>query len=124
MGCGGGGDQGDPLCRHLVRGRRCVLSSLQRRTARPDQRRRIRRWVGLCAGVALVTSLWILLGRPSDLWTSHYGQAVTIKLGFVAYLLSLAAFNKLRLTPRLQANDARAAFSFRRSIRFEMLLAV
>lgn len=74
----------------------------------------------IAAGLGL---LWILLGNLSGLWTSTYGRYVSIKLGLAALLLCFAAFNKLRLTPRLLANDERAAKSLRRSIGFEMLLA-
>jgi putative copper resistance protein D len=73
----------------------------------------------VAAGLGL---LWILLGSLSGLWASTYGRCVSIKLGLVALLLCFAAFNKLRLTPRLLAEDERAAKSLRRSIGFEMLL--
>jgi putative copper export protein len=46
-----------------------------------------------------------------------------VKLVLVAGLLSLAAFNKFRLTPRLLAGDAAAAHGLRRSIHAEMALA-
>jgi putative copper export protein len=66
--------------------------------------------------------LWMLLGNPSELWLSEYGRFVMLKLGLVAALLSLAAFNKWRLTGRLRVNDLRAAQTLRRSIRAEMAL--
>ncbi len=71
-----------------------------------------------------VTLLWMLLGNFAALWDSTYGRYVTFKLAFVAGLLSLAAFNKLRLTPRLLAGDTRALPSLRASIRFELLLGL
>jgi putative copper resistance protein D len=46
-----------------------------------------------------------------------------VKLALVAGLLSLAAFNKIRLTPRLSAGDTGAARSLERSIYAEMVLA-
>jgi putative copper export protein len=70
------------------------------------------------------TLLWVLLGAVSELWTSPYGRVIVIKLGLVACLLGLAAFNKVRLTPRLRAGDPTAAVSFDRSIQFEMLSGV
>jgi copper resistance protein D len=73
----------------------------------------------VAAGLGL---LWILLGNLSGLWTSTYGRYVSIKLGLVVCLLCLAAFNKLRLTPRLLADEAHAARVLRRSIGFEVLL--
>jgi putative copper export protein len=76
----------------------------------------------IAAGVSL---LWMmLLGHVTALWTSSYGRYVMLKLAFVAGLLCLAAFNKLRLTPRLRAGDAGAAWSLRTSIRVELLLGI
>jgi putative copper resistance protein D len=73
----------------------------------------------MAAGLAL---LWMLLGDVTALWTSAYGRSVMLKLAFVGCLLCFAAFNKLRLTPRLLAGDSRAVRSLRTSIRFEMIL--
>jgi copper resistance protein D len=70
----------------------------------------------MAAGLAL---LWMLLGDISALWDSPYGRYVILKLACVACLLCLAAFNKLRLTPRLRAGDFRAIRSLRTSIRVE-----
>lgn len=75
----------------------------------------------IAAGVSL---LWMLLGHVAALWTSAYGRYVMLKLVFVAGLLCLAAFNKLRLTPRLRAGDVRAARSLRTSIRLELLVGI
>ena len=72
----------------------------------------------MAAGTAL---LWMLLGSVTALWGSTYGRYVMLKLTFVASLLSLAALNKLRLTPRLRGGDVRAARSLRTSIRLELL---
>lgn len=77
---------------------------------------------GLVAAGA--TLLWMLLGSFAALWTSAYGRCVMFKLVLVACLLCLAAFNKLRLTPRLRAGDIRAARTLRISIRLELLLAI
>jgi putative copper resistance protein D len=73
----------------------------------------------LAAGLGL---LWMMLGGVTELWTSAYGRDVVVKLAFVAGLLCLAAFNKLRLTPRLLAGDIRAVRSLRTSIRLELFL--
>jgi putative copper resistance protein D len=73
----------------------------------------------MAAGIAL---LWMLLGDVTALWSSTYGRSVMLKLAFVGCLLCFAAFNKLRLTPRLLAGDARAVQNLRASIRFEMIL--
>jgi copper resistance protein D len=73
---------------------------------------------------AAVPLLCLLLGDFAGLWRSTYGRCIALKLAFVAGLLSLAAYNKLRLTPRLRAGDADAVRSLRTSIRLEMGLAV
>lgn len=72
--------------------------------------------------MAGLTLLWILLGTPSQLWMSDYGRLVMVKLGLVVGLLSLAAINRWRLTPRLRDRDQRAVRSLRRSIAVEMVL--
>ena len=69
------------------------------------------------------TVLWILLGSFSELWTSGYGCLACVKIAFVACLLALAAWNKLRLVPRIVAGDALAVRSLRRSIGAEMVVA-
>ncbi len=74
--------------------------------------------------VAAVPLLWLLLGGLPELWRSTYGRCIALKLVFVAALLSLAAFNKLRLSPRLKAGEAAAARQLRTSIRLEMCLGV
>ena len=78
------------------------------------------------AGLIVVAAplLWLLLGGAAELWRSSYGRSIALKLAFVAGLLSLAAFNKLRLTPRLRAGDAGAVRSLRTSIRLEMWLGL
>jgi copper resistance protein D len=73
--------------------------------------------------VAAAPLLWLLLGGFAELWRSTYGRCIALKLVFVAGLLSLAAFNKLRLTPRVGAGDADAVRSLRTSIRLEMWLS-
>lgn len=73
---------------------------------------------------AAVMLLWLMLGGLSQIWASDYGRYITLKLALVAGLLSLAAFNKLRLTPRLQVGDPAAVRGFQASIACEMLLAI
>ena len=74
----------------------------------------------IMAGFAV---LWILLGSASELWASGYGRTLCVKLALVACLLACAAFNKLRLTPRLLAGDVNAVRTLRASIRMELVLA-
>lgn len=67
--------------------------------------------------------LGLILGNASALWTSAYGQLVLVKLFWVALLLGLAAFNKLRLTPLLLEGDRSALVRLRRSIKTEIAIA-
>lgn len=73
----------------------------------------------LAAGTFL---LWLLLDALSDLWNTDYGRAILLKLVLVSGILSLAAFNKWVLTPRLESNQLRALTHLRRSIQIEMVL--
>jgi putative copper export protein len=73
--------------------------------------------------IAGIVVLSRFLGHASALWSSAYGLAMCVKLAFVAALLGLAAFNKLKLTPRLKAGDAAAIARLRRAIHAEMALA-
>jgi putative copper export protein len=68
--------------------------------------------------------LWSLLERVTDSWTTAYGRDAMVKLGMVVCLLSLAALNRWRLTPRLRANQANALRVLRWSIRVEIVIAV
>jgi putative copper resistance protein D len=71
----------------------------------------------IAAGASL---LLILIGSGAQFWGSDYGRMMIFKLLAVAALLSLAAWNKLVLTPRLLQSDARAALKFRRSVLAEL----
>jgi putative copper export protein len=71
----------------------------------------------VAAGASL---LLILIGSAAQFWASDYGRLMAIKVLGVAALLSLAAWNKLILTPRLLRGDARALIEFRRTLLAEM----
>lgn len=72
----------------------------------------------VAAGVALFV---ILTGDPMAALDTSYGQLLAVKLLIFAPLLALAAFNKLRLTPALEAGARGAGVHLRRSIRLEAL---
>lgn len=73
----------------------------------------------IAAGAML---LWLLIDDAAKFWSSDYGWMLVGKLGAVAVLLSIAALNKLNLTPRLLRGDASAVDSLKRSITAEMVL--
>lgn len=71
----------------------------------------------LAAGACI---LWTLINDASQFWSSAYGEMMAFKLLAVALMLSIAAANKLYLTPRLLNREPRAANLLRRSIHAEI----
>jgi copper resistance protein D len=74
----------------------------------------------VAAGAVLLIALSDAELRPD----SAYQQRFIVKLALVAALLSLAAWNKLRLTPLLDESYALGAAKLRRSIRCEIAVAL
>lgn len=68
---------------------------------------------GLIAAIALV-------GASREAWLSPYGRDLALKIALAAVAVSVAAYNRLRLVPRLAAADARAAGALRRSVTLEV----
>jgi len=73
----------------------------------------------MAAGIGV---LWTLIGNAATFWSSDYGRMVAVKLFGVAALLSIAAMNKLYLTPKLLQGDRKALIRFRRSVQTEMII--
>ncbi len=69
---------------------------------------------------------WLLLGDLRALLSSAYGQTLLLKLALVGVILALAAANKTRFVPAMQAGDEKAAQHLARSIEIEtaVILAV
>jgi putative copper resistance protein D len=63
---------------------------------------------------------WLILGSVSLIFTTAYGLALASKVALVALLLSLAAANKLRFIPAMQAGDRTAAKHLVRSVEMEI----
>lgn len=78
-------------------------------------------WVVGGLVIAGLTLAILIAGSPSALFNTQYGLTLIIKLIIVSTLLALAAFNKLRFVPAIQAGEALAANQLRRSITIEML---
>ncbi len=72
----------------------------------------------LIAGVLLVLNL---IHAPSELVTTAYGNALSVKLALVLALLGIAAINKLRLVPALMEQEG--VLAFRKSLRIEITVA-
>lgn len=81
-------------------------------------------WVVAALVVAGTGMLLLLADSAGALVRSAWGLAIGAKLLVVAGLISLAAYNKLRLTPALLAGDTAATHTLRRTIAAEMGLAV
>ena len=76
----------------------------------------------LLSGMGMV---WMLFDSPTELFSSDYGIAVTIKLCLVAIILLIAAWHKLVLVPKLTiANTLLAKQKLQKSIGLEALIAV
>ena len=73
------------------------------------------------AGVALFV---ILTADPLAALGTPYGQLLAAKLALFVLLLGLAALNKYRLTPALEAGVGGAGARLRRSIRLEALVVL
>jgi len=71
------------------------------------------------AGILLIRALLNFQDLPQ---LFPYEQTLLIKIGIVAAVLGLAAYNKLRLTPQLLNGHAPALTSLRKSINLELAL--
>lgn len=60
-------------------------------------------WLVLAVAVAGTTMAWRILGSVSGLWQTPYGKALLVKLGVVAVILAVAAWNRYRLLPAIAA---------------------
>lgn len=84
--------------------------------------------IAICAVALLVATgsglAWMQSGSLGALVGSGYGRLLGVKLALFAALLSLAAWNRLHLTPAVAAGAPRAVRAMRRTIRMEMVLAV
>ena len=71
------------------------------------------------AGIALILTL---VDFARDLWLTPYVQVLIMKIAAAALVLSLASYNKVRLTPRLAARNDATVTALRRSILGELAL--
>ena len=81
-------------------------------------------WVVPALAVAGAGLLVLLAGNPLDALQHTWGRLLAVKLALFLLLLSLAGFNKRRLTPALLAGDVEAGASLRRSIRLELVAVI
>jgi copper resistance protein D len=71
--------------------------------------------------IAGAVMLWEVLSSPRELFSTAYGQLLSLKLVLVASILGIAGVNKFLLVPCL--SDTEGALRLRRSIRIEMVVA-
>lgn len=78
---------------------------------------------GLVGGLIIAGLLLIgaLVDFDRDPWLSGYGQLLAVKIGIAVVALTLASYNKFRLTPRLQMADSPALHVLRRMIGAELV---
>ena len=69
------------------------------------------------AGIGLA---YHLLGSFDAIISTNYGRILSLKIILVASLLTLAACNKLKLTPLMQAGNHGAGLHLRKSVGFEI----
>jgi copper transport protein len=70
---------------------------------------RFSRLIPLPLALLIASGLYLAYGeldRPDALWTTHYGEVLSVKLAAVLILLTLAAANRYFLVPRLSAVGA------------------
>jgi copper transport protein len=79
--------------------------------------------VGALFASGLVIS-YVQVETVNNLIASDYGLRLLGKIALFLSVLGIAAINKSRLTPQLEAGEVQAAESMRRSIRFEYGLMV
>lgn len=77
--------------------------------------------VGSLAIVGVITAL-LNLGTPDALLKTWYGQLLIMKFTWFTVLMGIAAYHKLRFSPRLVAGDPRAARQMRWGIRAEAVI--
>jgi putative copper export protein len=79
---------------------------------------------GLVGGLVIAGLLLVgtLVSFDDGLWTSGYAQLLALKIALACAALVLAAYNKFRLTGRLESGDTLALLSLRKIIGAEIAL--
>ncbi len=62
---------------------------------------------------------FVQVETPANLFTTDYGVRLAVKIMLFLAVLGIAAYNKIKLTPRLTSGDPAGAASLRRSITVE-----
>lgn len=67
---------------------------------------------------------WLLLGGPSALLHTQYGQGLLLKIALVSAMLAVAAANKLRFVPALRRAETGAGRRLARAIEVEAVVFI
>jgi putative copper export protein/mono/diheme cytochrome c family protein/peroxiredoxin len=81
----------------------------------------------VCVGALVLTGLanaWYLVGSVPALVGTKYGRLLLAKLAVFAAMVTLAAVNRLSLTPQLKGQDARALLFLRRNATAEIAAGI
>lgn len=93
--------------------------------ALPGALERFSRQARLAVLVLLAAGGWLafdLIGLSADAFATDYAKVLVLKLAMVACLLSLALYNRVKLTPMILAGDASAGDRLRRTMVAELVL--
>lgn len=78
--------------------------------------------VGALLATGIINS-WVLVGSVSALFETDYGRLLLLKIALFLAMLSIAAINRTRLTPRLaQMNDVSVARGAMRQLRINCMI--
>jgi putative copper resistance protein D len=78
--------------------------------------------VGTLLATGIINS-WVLVGGVSALFETDYGRLLVLKIALFLVMLSVAAINRTRLTPRLvQESDVSAARGAMRQLRINCMI--
>ncbi len=84
--------------------------------------------LGICCVGLLVASgianAWHLVGIPIALVDTHFGRLLLAKSALFAAMVALAAHNRLRIAPRVEAHDPAALRALARNARTEIALGM
>jgi copper transport protein len=89
--------------------------------------KRFSRVIPLAVAVLILSGTWLVLvqlDRVEALWSTDYGRVLAAKLVAVVVLLGLAAANRFRLVPKVEAGDAAAVRRFASSLALELIIAL
>jgi putative copper resistance protein D len=70
----------------------------------------------ICVGILVLSGIvnaWILVGSFRGLFVTEYGLLLILKLVIFAFMLALAAVNRVWLTPRLALSSGNTGAAFR-----------